>query len=96
MGLGVPEVHSWKRMVGVRGGGSSQESSSSCCLHRCMTVALSLLPHCPPTLCPTLAQCHCRARGRGHEKKKNQEKEGKKRQKKKRNKDEVQEGIYRR
>lgn len=24
----------------------------------CLAVSLSLLPHCPPTLCPTLAQCH--------------------------------------
>lgn len=45
----------------VVGGGAEQQLSQPPCL----AVSLSLLPHCPPTLCPTLAQCHCQTKGEG-------------------------------
>lgn len=57
-GPGVPEVRAWRR-----GGGTRAEQQLS--LPPCLAVSLSLLPHCPPTLCPTLAQCHCQTKGEG-------------------------------
>lgn len=52
-----------------------QQSSSSPCFPACMTVSLSLLPHCPPTFCPTLAQCHCQSKGEGTGRRDREEKE---------------------